>query len=464
MLDPPSPGWEPAAVTTAPPTAGAGPVVDRALKRERFGWYSYDWAMSVFNTSVTTVFLGPYLTAVAEDAAGPDERLSFLGLSIAAGSWFSYVLSASVLLQVLVLPLTGAVADRTGRKREMLAGFAFLGALATTGLYFAGGDGGWLLGAVLFVVANISFGAATVVYYSWLPDLAGPDERDAVSSRGWAFGYVGGALLLAVHLGLVLSAESLGLTTGEAVRICLATSGLWWGAFTVFTVSRLRNRPVRASIARSGSGFRQLATTLRELRAFPLTLWFLGAYLLFNDGVQTVISLSATYATEELELEQSVLTGAILMVQVVAIAGALGLGRLAERYGARKVVLGALVAWILVIVAAFFLQTGEVGQFYVLAAVIGLVQGGTQALSRSLFSQLIPAGKEAEYYGFYEISDRGTSWLGPLAFGLTFQLTGSYRLAIVSLVIFFVAGFVALAALPIRRAVVEAGNIPPERL
>jgi MFS-type transporter involved in bile tolerance (Atg22 family) len=463
VLDPPGSDWKPAPVTTAPLTAGAGPVVDPALKRERFGWYSYDWAMSVFNTSVTTVFLGPYLTAVAEDGAGPDGRLPFLGLGIPPGSWFSYVLSASVLLQVLVLPLTGAVADRTGRKREMLAGFALLGALATTGMFFIA-DGRWLLGAVLFVVANISFGAATVVYYSWLPDLASPDERDAVSSRGWAFGYVGGALLLAVHLGLVLGADALGLTTGEAVRICLASAGLWWGAFTLFTVSRLRNRPVRETGARSRSGFRQLATTMREMRAFPLTLWFLGAYLLFNDGVQTVIALSATYATEELGLEQDVLTGAILMVQVVAIAGALGLGRLAGRYGAKRVVLGALVAWIGVILAAFFLQEGAVGQFYALAAVIGLVQGGTQALSRSLFSQLIPAGKEAEYYGFYEISDRGTSWLGPLAFGLTFQLTGSYRLAIVSLVVFFVVGFVALAALPIRRAVVEAGNVPPERL
>ena len=450
-------------MTTAATTGPTSPAADRALRRERFGWYSYDWAMSVFNTSVTTVFLGPYLTSVAEEAAGPDGRLGFLGLSIPPGSWFSYVLSASVLLQVLVLPLTGAVADRTGRKREMLAGFAALGALATTALYFVA-DGRYLLGALSFILANISFGAATVVYYSWLPDLAGPDERDAVSSRGWAFGYVGGALLLAVHLGLVLGAPSLGLTTGEAVRICLATAGLWWGAFTVFSVSRLRNRPVREAADRPRSGFRQLATTMREMRAFPLTLWFLGAYLLFNDGVQTVISLSATYATEELGLEQSVLTGAILMVQVVAIAGALGLGRLAGRYGARRVVLGALVAWIGVLLAAFLLEAGAVGQFYALAAVIGLVQGGTQALSRSLFSQLIPAGKEAEYYGFYEISDRGTSWLGPLAFGLTYQLTGSYRLAIVSLVIFFVGGFIALAALPMRRAVLAAGNTPPERL
>src|SRR3712207_1306202 len=420
--------------------------------------------MSVFNTSVTTVFLGPYLTAVAEDAVGEDGRLPFLGLSIPPGSWFSYVLSASVLLQVLVLPLTGAVADRSGRKREMLPGFALLGAVPTTGFFFPGA-GRCLLGAVLFVIANVSFGAATVVYYSWLPDLAGPDERDAVSSKGWAFGYVGGALLLAIHLGLVLGAEGLGLTTGEAVRICLATAGLWWGAFTVFTVSRLRNRPVRDPDAtRSRSGFRQLATTLREMRAFPLTLWFLGAYLLFNDGVQTVISLSAVYATEELGLDQGVLTGAILMVQVVAIAGALGLGRLAARYGAKRVVLGALVAWIGVLFAAFSLQEGAVAQFYALAAVIGLVQGGTQALSRSLFSQLIPAGKEAEYYGFYEISDRGTSWLGPLAFGLTYQLTDSYRLAIVSLVVFFVAGFLLLVRLPMRRAVLAAGNTPPERL
>ncbi|MGY1739724.1 MULTISPECIES: MFS transporter [unclassified Blastococcus] len=447
--------------------AAAGPGVDPALRRERVGWYSYDWAMSVFNTSVTTVFLGPYLKEIADEAVGEDGDLRLLGLTVPTGSWFSYVLSASVLLQVLVLPLTGAVADRTGRKKELLGGFALLGALATTGLFFVA-DGRWLLGGVLFVVANISFGAATVVYYSWLPDLGGPDERDAVSSRGWAVGYVGGALLLAVHLGLFLSAESLGLTEGEAVRICLASAGLWWGTFALFAVTRLRNRPVRAEVrtgaAGAGGGFRQLAATLRGLRAFPLTLWFLGAYLLFNDGVQTVISLSATYASEELDLGQDVLTGAILMVQVVAIAGALGLGRLAARYGAKRVVLGALVAWIGVLLAAFRLQTGAVAQFYALAAVIGLVQGGTQALSRSLFSQLIPAGREAEYFGFYEISDRGTSWLGPLAFGLTYQLTDSYRYAIVSLVVFFVAGFALLALLPMRRAVLAAGNTPPERL
>jgi UMF1 family MFS transporter len=448
---------------TAPEIQAVPGPADPALRRERFGWYSYDWAMSVFNTSVTTVFLGPYLTSVADDAAGADGRLPFLGLAIPPGSWFSYVLSFSVVVQVLVLPLTGAVADRSGRKRQLLGALAGLGALAATCLFFVA-DGRYLLGAALFVVANVSFGAATVVYYSWLPDLAGPDERDAVSSRGWAFGYVGGALLLAVHLGLFLGAESLGLTEGEAVRICLATAGLWWGLFTLVTVSLLRDRPPSAAHGATTSGFRQLAATLKGMRAFPLTLWFLGAYLLFNDGVQTVISLSATYASEELGLEQSVLTGAILMVQVVAVFGALGLGRVAARYGAKRTVLGCLVAWTAVLVAAYWLQEGAVAQFYALAAVIGLVQGGTQALSRSLFSHLIPAGREAEYYSFYEISDRGTSWLGPLLFGLTYQLTGSYRYAIISLLVFFVAGFLLLLRLPMRQAVLAAGNTPPERL
>jgi UMF1 family MFS transporter len=320
-------------------------------------------------------------------------------------------------------------------------------------------------------VANLCFGAATVVYYSWLPDLASPDERDAVSSRGWAIGYLGGALLLAANLALFTLHDSLGLTEGESVRICLASAGVWWAGFTVVSVSLLRNRrprdvdPVagRASGALTG-GFRQLGATLRDLRRYPLTLWFLAAYLLYNDGVQTIIAVSAQYGGEQLELSQTTLVSAILLVQVVAFFGALALGRMAAAIGARRTVLWSLVAWTGVLVAAYFVQAGAAVQFYLLAVVIGFVMGGTQALSRSLFSQLIPTGKEAEYFGFYEISDRGTSWLGPFLFALTYQLTGSYRYAIFSLVFFFVVGGFLLSRLNMRRAIVAAGNIPPERL
>ncbi|MCV2489090.1 MFS transporter [Geodermatophilus sp. YIM 151500] len=452
-------------MSAAPPTSAL--PADRALRRERLGWYSYDWAMSVFNTSVVTVFLAPYLTSVAEAAADADGRIHPLGISIPPGSFFGYVLSLSVALQVLVLPLTGALADHTGHKRQLLAGLAGLGSLCTTGLFFVA-DGRYQLGASLFVVANLSFGAATVVYHSWLPDLAGPDERDAVSSRGWAVGYLGGALLLAANLVLFTRYDALGLTEGEAVRICLASAGAWWAGFTAVSVALLRNRRPREVVAGPAGAvagsFRQLGATLRDLRRYPLTLWFLGAYLLFNDGVQTVIGVSAQYGAEQLELAQTTLVSAILLVQVVAFFGALALGRIAARVGAKRTVLGALVVWTGVLAAAYFLPAGAAAQFYALAVVIGFVLGGTQALSRSLFSQLIPPGKEAEYFGFYEISDRGTSWLGPFLFAVTYQLTGSYRYAIFSLIFFFVAGGLLLARLDLRRAVVAAGNVPPERL
>ena len=456
-------------MTTAPPAAGAAPStppVDRALKRERVGWYSYDWAMSVFNTSVTTVFLAPYLTAIARSAAGSDGFIEALGIDVRPGAFFGYVVSASVLLQVLVLPLTGAVADRTGSKRQLLAAFATLGSLCTMAMFFVA-DGRYMLGAALYIVANLCFGAATVVYYSWLPDLASPDDRDKVSSRGWAIGYLGGALLLAASLALFSMHESLGLTESEAVRICLASAGIWWAGFTVVSVTLLRNRRPKhvvdagASAGALSGGFRQLGATLRDLRRYPLTLWFLAAYLLYNDGVQTIIAVSAQYGGEQLELPQSTLISAILLVQVVAFFGALALGRIAAAIGAKRTVLGALVVWTGVLVAAYFLQAGAALQFYLLASVIGFVMGGTQALSRSMFSQLIPPGREAEYFGFYEISDRGTSWLGPFLFALTFDMTGSYRYAIFSLVFFFVAGGLLLAKLNMRQAIVEAGNPPP---
>ncbi|GAB4079306.1 MFS transporter [Modestobacter muralis] len=453
---------------SALPQVESAPQPDRALRRERAGWYSYDWAMSAFNTTVISVFLAPYLTSVAEAAADAQGRIHPLGISMPPGSLFGYVVSLSVVLQVVVLPLTGAVADRSGRKRQLLAAFTLIGSLCTMALFFLSGDG-YLLGSGLFIVANIAFGAATVVYYSWLPDLAAPDERDAVSSRGWALGYLGGALLLAANLALYTQYESFGLTEGEAVRICLSSAGAWWAAFAVVSIALLRNRTPSGDVAPStGAAFRaslgQLRSTLQDMRQYRLTLWFLGAYLLFNDGVQTVITVSAQFGSEQLELSQTTLVSAILLVQVVAFVGARAMGRIAESAGAKRTVLWSLLVWVGVLVAAVFLTPGAAVQFYLLAVVIGFVLGGTQALSRSLFSQLIPPGKEAEYFGFYTISDRGTSWLGTFLFALTYQLTDSYRYAIISLVVFFVVGGVLLARLDMRRAIVEAGNTPPERL
>ena len=426
--------------------------------REQRGWYWYDWANSVFSTSVVTVFLGPYLTDVAEKAAGGAEgTLHPLGIPVAPDSLFPYLLSVGTLVQVPVLPVVGALADRTRRKRELLAVFAYLGALATAGLFFVA-DGRYGLGVVLFLVANVCFGASIVVYYSWLPEIAGPNERDAVSSRGWAWGYLGGGLLLALNLVLFLNADGFGLSEGDAVRICFLSVAAWWAAFTVIPLRRLRDRPAPAGAAgpSAASSFRQLAQTLRELRGYPQTWRFLLAYLLFNDGIQSVIGLAAQYGDRELELSQTVLISTILLVQFVAFGGALLLGRIAAHLGAKRTVLGSLVVWVAVLCLAFGLQKGSAVQFYVLGVAIGLVLGGTQALTRSLFGQMTPVGKEAEYYGLYEISDRGTSWLGTLSFGLDVQLTGSYRIAFVSLVNFFVLGFALLTRVDVRAAAAEA--------
>ncbi|GAA4255630.1 MFS transporter [Dactylosporangium darangshiense] len=448
--------------------------MELSTRRERVGWYFYDWANSAFSTTVITVFLGPYLTSIAEKAAGcvddgcDDAVIHPLGLSIAPGALFPYTVSLSVLLTVFVLPVVGAIADRSPRKKQLLALFAYIGAGATAAMLFLTGDR-YLLGAGLFLLANVAFGASVVVYNSFLPQIADEEDRDRVSSFGWAWGYLGGGLLLLLNVAAVLMKDSLGLSTGEVARYSLVSAGLWWAGFTTIPLLRLRNRPVadEAAVVTGNvltAGFSQLWRTLRGLKAYPLTLFFLAAYLIYNDGIQTVISLASQYGTEELQLDQSVLVPTILMVQFLAFAGALLLGRLARAIGAWKTVLVSLVLWTLVVLVAFFLPAKQAVPFVILGGAIGLVLGGSQALSRSLFSQLIPKGKEGEYFGIYEISDKGTSWLGPLLFGLAYDLTRSYRIAIVSLLVFFVVGFIALAFVPIRRAIEQAGNTPPERL
>ncbi|MFD9118399.1 MFS transporter [Streptomyces bottropensis] len=437
-------------------------------RREQRGWYFYDWACSVYSTSVLTVFLGPYLTEVAKSAADADGYVHPLGISVRAGSFFAYSVSLSVIVAVVIMPLVGAAADRTGRKKPLLGAAAYVGAGATAGMFFLDGER-YLLGGILLIIANAAQSVAMMLYNSYLPQIAPPEERDAVSSRGWAFGYAAGSLVLVGNLILFTAHDSFGVSEGMAVRICLASAGLWWGAFTLIPLSRLRDRRSPAGGSEgpkeaTAPGLRQLAATVRDMRRHPLTLAFLLAYLVYNDGIQTVISQASVYGSEELDLEQSALIVAVLLVQILAVGGALGMGRLSRRYGAKRTILGSLVAWTLILGAGYFLPAGAPVWFFVLASGIGLVLGGSQALSRSLFSHLVPPGKEAEYFSAYEMSDRGMSWLGPLLFGVTYQLTGSYRDAIISLVVFFVLGFALLARVPVRRAISDAGNPVPDRI
>ncbi len=434
-------------------------------KREIFGWVMYDWAASAFSTTVATALLGPFILALAEASTTP---LTIFGTAIQPAAIFPFSASLSVILQVLVLPLMGTIADHTELKKRMMLVFAYIGAITTILLFFIradmpviGTNGAILLGSLLFIIANLSFGIAIVFYNSFLPEIASPDQRDSVSSRGFALGYLGGGLLLLVNLLLLLLMED----TGLAVRISLASAGVWWLVFTIlYPHPRLRQRPAAHHLPHGASlfrhGLRQILQTLRDLaQRYPMTLRYLIAYLLYNDGIQTVIVVATAFAADELGVETTTLLILVLIVQFVAVAGALGFGRLAQRMGAKRVIMLSLGIWSGIVIYAYFFLNSET-QLYLMGVALALVLGGSQALSRSLFSQMIPADHEAEYFGFYEVSERGTSWIGPLAFAAAVQITGSQRVAIISLIIFFVLGLILLSRVNVRQAMLDAGNDP----
>jgi UMF1 family MFS transporter len=324
----------------------------------------------------------------------------------------------------------------------------------------------YLPGGALFVAANLGFGASIVLYNAFLNDITTPDRRDEVSSRGYALGYLGGGMLLAVNLALMLNAEALGLSRELAVRISLLSAGVWWGGFAAITFRRLRSRavPPASPLRRTlwAAGLTQVAATIRELRRLPQTFRYLIAYMLYNDGIQTVISIASVFLAQELfvarglPVDESFLIGLVLMIQFVAFVGALLFDRIARVVQAKNAILISLVLWTGVVLYSYrFLQT--TAQAWVMGGVIAIVLGGSQALSRSLFSQMIPPGREASFFGLYEISERGTSWIGPLIFGIVAGATNSYRQAILSLIGLFVAGMFLLLITDVEEAVREGG-------
>jgi UMF1 family MFS transporter len=442
-----------------------GHTATPSLRRQRRGWYFYDWANSAFSTSVVTLFFGPYLTThIARAAADSRGFIYPWGIPVEARSYWEYVVAASVLLQALTLPLVGALADSSPRKKAWLGAFAYAGAAATIGMYWLDAPA-YLAAGLVFIFANLALGASCVVYNSFLPQIAGAAERDEVSSTGWGIGYLGGGLLLGLNLLLYQNAGSLGLTETVAVRISLGSAGLWWALFTILPMLWLENPPPgrgRAPGERIVSGsLRQLRRTLGELRRFPRTLWFLAAYLIYNDAIQAVLALATQFGHDELKMPMSSLTLAILMVQFVAFLGAMGFNAIARVIGAKRAVMLALVGWTIAL-ASIYVAVRTPAEFFALAALVALVMGGSQALSRSLFSQMIPRGREAEYFGLYEIGDKGTSWFGPLVFGLTLQYTGSYRLAVLPLVVSFLVGLAILSRVDVRLAARDAGNSSPD--
>lgn len=483
-------------------------------KREIFGWAMYDWANSAFSTTVVTAFLGPYLTAITKAAADAEGNIHLLNYPIRFDSYFTFLISASVLFQVTFLPILGALADYSHMRKQLMQFFAFLGAVSTILMFFITPGGHWLAG-LLFLIANVAFGASIVFYNSYLPSIASEDRRDAVSSYGWAMGYLGGGLLLLLNLVLFLFGDKLGLDSGMVARISLASAGVWWLGFSLITFSRLQPRHAIRHLPEGETyfsiAFKQLGHLMevphntitflmmlpllipillflrlpiwlvlapalgpilvlvlfivRKSRTLPEAMKFLTAYLLYNDGVQTVISVAAIFAAQELGMQTTQLILVILMIQFVAFGGALGFNWVASKLGTKQTILLSLIIWCGTTIYAFAGMKSKALvfgieqrqlEFWLLAFVIALILGGSQALSRSLFSLMIPKDQEAEFYSFYEISERGTSWLGTFTFGIVNQYARSLRWGIVSVIFFFLIGLVILIFVNARKAIEQA--------
>lgn len=439
-------------------------------RREISGWLLYDWANSAFYTIVVTVLAGEYLTALAQADVGKNGVIFDLGFigSVTAESLLPNALALSVVSQVCFLPILGSLADYTNLKKKMMAAFCYFGVFVSSLLFFITGEN-YLWGFVFLILANMSFAATNVFYNAYLVDITTEDKRDKISSYGFAAGYLAGFIFLIASLLFISNVEFFGITEGLAVRISMLSASLWWGIFAVFTFLFLKNRrpdklPPSTNIVTIG--FKELWITLKQLVGLPYTMLFLIAYLFYNDGIQTVILTSSTFLSQELfiskglETDRAFLLGIFAVAQLAAVFGAILFEYLARFIGAKKTIMVCLTIWGGIVVFAYgFLETQF--QAWIMGAFIGSVLGSTQALSRSLFSQMIPKGRESSFFGLYEISEKGTSWLGNLVFAIVIASTGSYRQAILCLIFFFAVGIIILLFTDTTKAIHEAGNLTP---
>ncbi len=419
-------------------------------------WYMYDWANSAFAVTILAALFGPYLDQAVVPGSGVD--IPWLGMyKLSSTSLYGYTLGISAFLVLLSSPIMGAIADYTSAKKKFLMFFCYLGSLSTLLMMFIGPGDVWLA-LLLFFIANFSYVSANVFYDAFLPHIAAPADQDSVSGMGYAYGYAGGGLLFLLQLLLVQFHEQLGITDVTwAIRISLGSVGLWWGGFSIMTFLRL---PEPMLIKRNesylrlvGGGLKRIVKTFRKIRGMRQLGMFLVAFMIYNDGIQTVIAMATIYGSAELGFDTLTLMGCLLMVQFVGIAGARIFARLAGSYGTKTMVMVSLLVWSVVVIYAYFMT--QPYEFWILGGIVGLVLGGSQALSRSLYSKIVPPAASAEFFGFFSVFEKFSAIWGPIIFAVIRQATGSSRLSIISLIVFFIFGFILLAFVNMREAVRE---------
>ncbi|MBN1670181.1 MAG: MFS transporter [Kiritimatiellae bacterium] len=406
-------------------------------KRAVNAWCLYDWANSAFATTIMAAVFPPFYRALGGQA----------GLSGSeATAYWGYTAAVGLLVVALIAPVLGAIADYTGGRKRYTAVFLVLGILCTAALARLR-CGGWLAASVLFVGGNLGFAGANVFYESLLPHIAGQDEIDRVSAKGYALGYVGGGILLAVNLLWIARPAAFGLPSADAaVRLSFLSVAVWWGVFSVPLFRRVPEPPAGRTGETPGRPLRQgllrLAATFRQIRRHRQLLLFLAAFWIYNDGIGTIIKMATAYG-DEMGIGLTHMVWALVITQFVGIPFTFLFGALGERLGAKRGILIALGVYTLISVLGCFMRTAA--HFYVLAVLVGTVQGGSQALSRSLFGAMVPKQKSAEFFGFFSTSAKLAGIAGPLLFAFVSHLTGASRLSILALIAFFGAGALVLS-------------------
>jgi UMF1 family MFS transporter len=422
-------------------------VLDRVGlgRRDLRAWALYDCANSAFQTTIIAAVFPIYYQKVA--AAGQPEA--------AAMSRFAWATTLAILIVAVIAPLLGAIADYTAVKKRLLAVFLAIGASATAAMYWIE-RGDWQLALVLFVIGNVGVAGTIVFYESLLPHLVSSEQDlDRVSTAGYAVGYMGGGALLAVNLMMIQKPEWFGIPdAGTATRLALASVAVWWVMFSIPLFRRVPEPAVRieADERRGGNVFRtgteRLRETFHELRRYRDAFVFLLAFLLYNDGIQTMIRMATIYGTQ-IGLPESAMITALLLTQFIGIPCAFAFGMLGSRIGAKTAVFGGLAVYVLITLLGYFMSTAT--HFFALAVLVGMVQGGTQALSRSLFASMIPRHKSSEFFAFFSVFERYAGVLGPAIFAFVIERSGSGRSAILAVAVFFVLGAGVLTFVDVGR-------------
>lgn len=408
------------------------------------GWAMYDWANSAYNLVITSTVFPFYYTAITHTAENGD-KVHFFGYTVINTALSNYAIAFAYLLIALLSPFLSSIADYRGNKKRFMQFFCYLGSAACCGLYFFKLQTlEW--GIICFVLAAIGYCGSIVFYNAFLPEIAPENLQDRVSARGFAYGYVGSVLLQIICLVFILKPDWFGITDASfGPRLSFLLTGIWWFGFAQVTFRRLPAGTLRHKEKKHlfVHGFRELQKVWRELKAQPLLKRFLGAFFFYSMGVQTVMLVAAFFAEKALNLTAGQLIGTILVIQLVAILGAWGMARLSGRFGNIRVLQLVVIVWVGICVAAYFVQNAT--QFYFLAALVGLVMGGIQSLSRSTYSRFLPETKDtASYFSFFDVTEKVAIVIGMFSFGFMEEWTGNIRNSVLPLIGFFALGFVML--------------------